>query len=230
MRKVAILGIMVCALALPRPARAATITFDGVASGTAINTFYQALGVIFTNPATTPGGDIFAVATSLAASAGNVVSVFSSGVPAFDARYGAVEAQFTTAVGQVSIDAAILRLPEGLGTPTNAPKLEIYTAAGFLTTVSWNFALNPQPDAGGFAGYQTLSYVAGTDSITKVRFLSGQPGGSPSNFGMFDNLTFASSTQPPDNGVPEPGSLLLMGTAGIVGFAARMKRRRGQSR
>lgn len=108
------------------------------------------------------------------------------------------------------IDAAILRLPEGLGTPTNAPKLEVYDAANtLLVVINWDFALNPQPAAGGFSGWQTLSFTSASDNIGHVRFLSGQPGNNPSNFGLFDNLSFSTR-----GAVPEPGSLALL----AIGF------------
>lgn len=206
------------------PAQAVTINFDDVASGTNIASTYSALGVSFNNPL---GGGIFAAFSSLAASAGNVVSVFASGVPAFDARDGAVEAVFSSLQRFVSIDAAILRLPEGLGTPANAPKLEVYDSGNNLIgVVNWDFAQDAQPGAGGFAGYQTLDFTSAADSIAKIRFLSGQPGGSPSNFGLFDNLVFTAGGGGGGGGgtVPEPGTLGLMTAALLAGVALRRKR------
>jgi len=108
-----------------------------------INNSYSGLGVTFNNPL--GPADIYARSTTLAASLNNVVSVFQTGVPAFDARFGAVEAVFSTPQLFVSIDAAILRVPEGLTNPTNFPKLEIYNTGGFVTSVDWNFIANPQP-------------------------------------------------------------------------------------
>jgi len=211
-------GIYV-ALALS-PALATTITFDIVADGTVIDTAFAAQGVTFDNPI---GGSIYARAVATSASPPNVVSVLQTGFPAFDARSGAVEAVFAAPQSHVSIDAAIVRAPEGLGTPQNAPKLEIYDTLGaLLTTVSWDFATIPQPPAGGITGYETLAFNSGASDIGKVRFFSSQPGGSPSNFGLFDNLVFSETTTVP---IPEPTSLVCLGL-GLGGLAAARRLRR----
>lgn len=218
---------------LPLSASAVLINFDDVANATVINTAYSALGVTFNNPlgisASNPDSpNIFARSSTTNASAPNVVSVFGTGLPAFDARFGAVEAVFSQGQRQVSIDAAILRLPEGLGTPVNSPRLEIFDLSNvFITSVLWDFSQIPQPPAGGITAFQTLSFVSSADNIGKVRLLSGQPGGSPSNFGLFDNLVFTRG----DNGggggtVPEPGTLvLLLAGLGLTG-AFRLRGRR----
>lgn len=201
------------------PAAATVISFDNVGDGTAIDLAYTGLGVTFNNPV---GGNIYARSSSIAASSPNVVSVFQTGFfGAFDARDGAVEAVFSSGQRQVSIDSAIVRLPEGLGTPANFPKLEVYSTLGTLiAVVNWNFALIPQPPAGGITGYQTLSFTSGSDDIGRVRFFSGQPGGSPSNFGVFDNLSFNAGAAP----IPEPMGLVIVGI-GIAAVALVGRRR-----
>lgn len=210
-------------------ASAVLINFDDVTNGTVINSNYAALGVTFNNPlgvsADNPDSpNIFARASSTNASPGNVVSVFGTGVPAFDARYGAVEAVFSSGQRQVSIDAAILRLPEGLGTPVNSPKLEIYDLSNVLiTAILWDFTLIPQPAAGGITAFETLSYTSGTDNIGKVRFFSGQPQNSPSNFGFFDNLSFSRG----GGSVPEPGTWALV-VLGILSLATSRRRSQGR--
>ena len=150
-----------------------------------------------------------------------MVSVFGTGVPAYDARYGAVEAVFAQGQKTVSIDAAILRLPEGLGLPTNAPKLEIYDLSNhFITAVSWDFSQIPEPPAGGITAFETLSFSSATANIGKVRFLSGQPGSAPSNFGIFDNFSFTSA-------VPEPGTTAMY-ALGLIGLGFRTLRQRSR--
>lgn len=194
-------------------AQATLIDFDNVADGTVINSVYAAQGVTFNNPL--GNADIYARSSSINASAPNVVSVFATGVPAFDARFGAIEAVFAAAEGKVSIDAAILRAPEGLGAPINFPKLEIYdTSNNLIAVVNWDFSVTPQPPAGGASAFQTLQYTSNVNNIGKVRFLSGQPGGSPSNFGLFDNLVFEALP----NRVPEPqtGLLFIFGILGLL--------------
>lgn len=222
-------ALLTAAISMSGNASAVLINFDDVANGTVINSNYAALGVTFNNPNSvvstfnpdTP--NVYARASATNASPGNVVGLFAAGIPAFDARSGAVEAVFSSGQRQVSIDAAILRLPEGLGTPTNSPRLEIYDLSNiFVTSVVWDFTLIPQPGAGGITGFQTLSFTSGADNIGKVRFLSGQPGNSPSNFGFFDNLVFTQG----GGTVPEPDSLLLV-ALGMLSLAVGRLRRRG---
>lgn len=200
----------------PAPSAATTINFDNVANGTDISNAYA--GVTFSDPV--DGGGIFARASTTNASAPNVVSVFATGFPAFDARFGQVQAVFASPQRFVSIDAAILRASEGLGTPQNAPRLEAYDSGNtLLGFASWDFGQTPQPPAGGVTGFQTLSFAAASDSIASVRFFSGLPGQLPSNFGIFDNLVFRAG-----NGVPEPGTLGLLAASLLAGFALRRQR------
>lgn len=211
--------------ALCQPAFATSINFDGMADGSVIDFAYLGDGVTFNNPLgvsidNPDSPNIFARISGTNASPENVVSVLGTGVPAFDARWGAVEAVFSAPQRKVSIDAAIERLPEGFGTPTNFPKMEVYDASNtLLAVVPWNFITIPQPAAGGITAFETLSYTSGSANIAKIRFMSGQPFNAPSNFGLFDNLYFTPA-------VPEPSTfaLALIGF-GVTGFAVLRRRR-----
>lgn len=220
-------AVLAATLGLSSFTFAAVINFDDVGDGTVINTHYSALGVTFNNPlgtstANPDSPNIYSRSSTTNASPGNVVSVFSTGVPAFDARWGAVEAVFSTGQRQVSIEAAILRLPEGLSTPTNSPKLEVYNLANTLVaSIFWDFTAIPQPSAGGITAFQTLNYTSTSDDIGKVRFLSGQPGNAPSNFGIFDNLGFTKGST-----VAEPETLLLVSLGMLLVGGSRFLRRR----
>jgi hypothetical protein len=76
------------------PVAQAAIDFDDATDGTVINTRYPS--VTFTNPI---GGNIYARdGSGFAPSSPNVVSVFATGLPPFDARYGGVQARFSTPV------------------------------------------------------------------------------------------------------------------------------------
>ena len=166
------------------------INFDDAADGTIVNTRYP--GVTFSNPS---GGNIFARnGSGLAPSSPNVASVFGTGVPAFDARFGAADATFDTPVGSVSIDARPVAPLEFPGSLIKRPFLQAFDASGnLLTTVYYLGAL---PTGSGQVGpTETLSYVSTANNIKRVRFTSQNPTQAPvapATYGLFDNLYFAS--------------------------------------
>jgi hypothetical protein len=162
------------------------INFDDVPDGTVINSRYA--GVTFNNPI---GGNIYARSGGgFAVTAPNVVSVFASGFPMFNAYYGAVEAHFATPQSTVSIDARPVSDLEPLGTPHNRPFLEAYTATGtFLGSVLYT---GPLPTGGSFevGGIETLTFTQATADIGYVRFSSQQSQPGPRIFGLFDDLRY----------------------------------------
>jgi streptogramin lyase len=170
----------------------ALINFDGIAEGTVIDhgPYTQ---VSFTNPI---GGHIYARdGGGFAVSPPNVVSVFGSGLPFFNATFGAVEAHFVTPEREVSIDTRPVSDLEPLGTPQNRPFLEAYNAAGaFLGRVLYAGAL---PTGGGFqvGDTETLTFTRPTADISYVRFSSQQSQPGPRIFGLFDNLQYDATTQ-----------------------------------
>lgn len=211
------------------PAQAVTINFDDVVDGTNIASAYAGLGVTFAALGGAAG--VFARSTTAAASPGNVVSVINPGFPAFDARFGMIEAVFSSLQRFVSIDAAILRVPEGLGAPTNSPRLEAYdSTGGLLAAINWDFGETAQPGVGGLSPYQTLDFTSVADNIARIRFFSSDPAGAPSNFGLFDNLVFTAGAGGGGDGgggggtVPEPGTLGLLAAALLGGLALRRQR------
>ena len=166
------------------------INFDDATNGAVINTRYA--GVTFTNPI---GGNIFARhGSGFAPSPPNVVSVFGTGVPAFDARFGAVDGRFATPVGTVSIDARPQAPVEFLTALTRRPFLQAFDAGGaLLGTVYYAGAL---PTGGGAIGpTETLTFTSTANNIAVVRFSSQNPGSPPTvppTYGLFDNLCFSS--------------------------------------
>lgn len=178
--------VLWCASTIVLPA--AQINFDDAADGTMINTRYP--GVTFSNPV---GGNIFARSgAGFAPSSPNVVSVFVSGFPYFDARFGAVDATFDTPVGSVSIDARPVAPFEFLGALIKRPFLQAFDASGnLLTTVYYLGALPTGSSEVGPA--ETLSYVSTANNIKRVRFTTQNPTQAPvapATYGLFDNLNF----------------------------------------
>jgi PEP-CTERM motif-containing protein len=235
-----LLAVTLLSLAIGPMAFADTINFDGLADGTVVNTFYTASnGVTFSCVACSTteqsGPDIYArnVGTQ-AASGTNVVSLMApfgqgnggSSVPAFDARFGGVEATFTTLQQSVSIDAAAVLLPEFAGTPVNDPFLEAFDSSGnLLAKVLYPVAYGSST----YGSYQTLSYTSTSANIAYV-ILSSQHDSGPTVLGQFDNLTFGGSSTGGNGGgggttVPEPSSVMLLGTS-LAGLALRQFKNR----
>lgn len=164
------------------------IHFDDAADGTMINTRYS--GVTFTNPI---GGNIYARnGSGFAPSSPNVVSVFATGLPQFDARFGAVDGSFATPVGTVSIDTRPVAPFEFLTALTKRPFLQAFDAAdGLLGTV---YYAGPLPTGVAEVGpTETLTFTSTANNIARVRFSTQNPTAPPAappTYGLFDNLRF----------------------------------------
>ena len=196
--------------------RADVITFDGLADGTIIDTYYA--GLTFNNPV---GGSIYARTTTGAESASNVVSVLATGIPAYSAYYGAVDVSFATLQSTVSIDASPMLLPEGLGQILNRPYLQAFDSSNnLLGTVYYAGTL---PGVGGIGPYETLTFTSASNNIAKMRFSVQQSQGGLNVYGFFDNLSYGTSG-PIEEQVPEPSSLLLLGT-GVLSMTGALRRK-----
>jgi hypothetical protein len=163
------------------------VNFDDLPSGTAIAANHYA-GVNFST--VVPGGRPVNVVNwpQLAKSQPNVVTLTAANVlPAFDARDGAIKAQFDALQMTVSIDALPLVTPETLGMAvTNRPLLEAYGDGDkFLGKVFYPLAYGTP----GYGSWQTLSFSTTAASIRYVLF-SSQYTGAPAVWGVFDNLYF----------------------------------------
>jgi hypothetical protein len=164
-----------------------TVNFDDVVSGTAIAA-NQYAGVTFSTVA--PAGRPVYAATwpQAAKSAPNLVTLTPPNVlPAFDARDGAIKAQFSSLQLSVSIDALPLVTPETLGQKvTNQPFLEAFGDNDvFLGKVLYPLA----EGSPGYGSWQTLTISSPTANIRYVLF-SCQHTSGPAVYGMFDNLYF----------------------------------------
>jgi len=195
-------------------ANAALINFDDVANGTVINTNYA--GVTFTQLLSgVDGGNVYARSISGAASAPNVVSIFSDpGYPGFDNRFGTIHAEFAAAQTSVSVDTFLTLAPEGFGASGTA-FLRAYNSSnvqvGLVTTTTLN-------------SWETLS-ITGSD-IVRAYFTVAY--NEFPTYGLFDNFNFDDGTGGPGPGpgtapVPEPGTMMLLGSGlvGLVGYGRR---------
>jgi len=177
-----------------------TLTFEGIASPNSVANFPAPLtlqGVTFSGPS---GG-------------GLQVSVLDPGFfsPLFQFNSGAVLGGFGFI--QVTLPAGITAIGTDLMStnPTGSP-FEVVLATGETFVV--NTPLRPER---GFFGITT------DVAIASIRFttLPAGPGQSP-GIPLLDNFSFGQRNAA---AVPEPATLLLLGT-GLVGLATRARRRR----
>lgn len=178
----------------PNPWRTVTLTFDDVASGTAVDTTYASAGVTFAS-VTYPPRTWSAYAREMpsgaanAPSGKNVLSLIETtpAFPWFDARYGAVEASFSQLQQSITIWAYAVDAPEGSGSADNRPFMEAYDSAGtYLGKVKTQLGIH---DANFLNHWHPLSFSSASRNIARIR-LSSQANGLPWVYTAFDNLSF----------------------------------------
>jgi hypothetical protein len=192
-----------------------TITFDGVADGTVINSTYAGLGVTFTcidgtfpGSCGVDGANVYAQASATNNSALNVISTLDAGFPVNRVDLtGVIQADFASPASTVRIDAYTLLNPEFFGTPGMA-FLSAFNGTTLLGTTSTT----------AYGTWQTLSLSF--PEITSIRFSGALPAGSSA---LFDNLSFDTNSEATP--VPEPASILLLGTGAASLIGRRLRRR-----
>jgi hypothetical protein len=197
-------------------ARAATITFDGVANATLVNNLYAGVTLECVD------GSYAGVCTSWdsdgssvwarTVGTNNVVSTLQTGIPAERVNLtGTIQATFATpGVTSVSIDAFNFLSPEGFGAP----------GAAFLNAYSNTLGLLGATSSGVVGSWQTLS-LSGLGAIDYVQFSHSI--GAHASYSYFDNLAFTTGTGGGDpDPMPEPMSAILFG-AGLLGVTLRRR-------
>ena len=157
-----------------------------VAANSIVDTSYTGYGVTF-SCVSCATGHAYARPISSGSNGVSLIDPSSSILPFFDARSGALKAEFSTARSWVSIDARPVLPPEYVGTPVGMPWLEAYDANGTL------LAKTLYPFSYGQAGWgsmQTLVVSASSAAIKYVRFSSRAVAGTPPVYGEFDNLRY----------------------------------------
>ena len=178
-----------------------TVDFDhdtagnAIADGTIVDNTYSTMGVTLSSIVCTPGSGCASGQHAYARTWGstNIASLFPSPyVPVYDARSGAVRADFATPRSWVSIDATPVLPPEYAGTPVSQPWLEAYDTNNqkIGSSVYYPIAFG----ATGWGSQQTLKIDAGSAIIKYVRFSSQNSSSSPAVYGTFDNLRFNGDT------------------------------------
>ncbi len=166
-----------------------------IADGSIIDTTYSSYGVTFSGIKCTPGqgcvsGHAFARGSVAAQSPQNVVTQDAKSLPFFDAHYGAVRADFTTARSWVSIDVMpVLTAADWIDPPTVRPWFEAYDANNNLIGQVYYPIAFGDP---GWGTYQQLRINAPAGSGIKwVRFSAQYSAtNSAEVFGEFDNMRF----------------------------------------
>jgi hypothetical protein len=160
-----------------------TITYY-LGDGTIVDNTYGGNGVAFTCIVCASGHAYARYSTGFG---NNGVSLFATGLPFFDARFGAVQATFASPRRWVSIDARAVLPPEYVGTPVAKPWMEAYDASGtFLGRMYYPLNYGDP----GYGGAQRLTVSMSSASIKTVRFSSQHFSSSPSVYGEFDNLRY----------------------------------------
>jgi hypothetical protein len=132
-------------------------------------------------------GHAFARVISSGNNGVTLIDPASSFLPFFDARNGALKAEFSTPRSWVSIEARPVLAPEFAGTPVGMPWLEAYDSNGtFLSKTLYPITFGQA----GWGSVQTLTVSSTTAAIKFVRFSSRAVAGTPPVYGEFDNLRF----------------------------------------
>jgi hypothetical protein len=221
------LGLFLLSVFVATPASAApiTINFDDPVS-TDITSAYA--GLTFNAPLAGTG-PVRTYASTAADTPGNLLGL--SGSPnffAFNQSDGAIDIVFDDAVSFVSIQSRFVIATDAFLGIGGLPFMAVYnsstiSAANRIGLVEWN---NPGDTclAGNFcfSEYDTLDFTSNAADIKAIRLTGSlSAAGGPSRRAMFDTLTYDVAATP----APEPASLTLLLTGGVLAGVRRVRRR-----